>query len=154
MAFPDGAALATPEEIAYVERLVPLVQERLRVLSEAPDLLSFCFVDELEYRPELLIAKGLTAESSRKAMAAALELLRTTDRFEDEALEAALRQVADRAEVKHGQLFMILRVAITGRTVSPPLTASMEAIGRERTVARVERALEHLDEFLRSRGRP
>jgi glutamyl-tRNA synthetase len=150
----EKAGLAGPDRLDYVERLVPLVQERLKLLGEAPDLLAFAFEETLEYRSELLIAKGLTAESSRQAMSAALDLLRETHDFTDEPLEAALRQVADAAGVKHGQLFMILRVAVTGRTVSPPLTASMAAIGRERTVERVEAALQRLDELLIARARP
>src|SRR4051812_30067 len=151
--FLERAGLAEPSQLDYVERLVPLVQERLKALDEAPDLLAFCFTDELDYRPELLIGKGLTAQSSHAALAAALELLRTTEDFADEALEAALRAVADASDVKHGQLFMILRVAVTGRTVSPPLTASMVAIGRERTVARVEDALRRLEKILEGRAR-
>ena len=143
----------TPNQVAYVERLVPLIQERLKRLDEAPDLLEFAFVEELEYPSKLLIAKGLTADSSRKAMAAALDLLRTTADFTDEPLEAALRQIADDVGVKFGQLAMILRVAVTGRTVSPPLTASMVAIGRERTVRRVEEALRRLEELTRGSGR-
>jgi glutamyl-tRNA synthetase len=153
MPFLERADFATAEDQSYVERLVPLVQERLKTLQEAPDLLAFCFTDDLDYRPELLIGKGLTAQSSHAALVAALELLRTTPDFTDEALEAALRTVADGADVKHGQLFMILRVAVTGRTVSPPLTASMVAIGRERTVARVEDALRRLEKLLEGRAR-
>ncbi|HLH27030.1 MAG TPA: glutamate--tRNA ligase [Chloroflexota bacterium] len=135
------------DQLRYVERLVPLVQERLKRLDEAPDLLEFAFADGLDYPSKLLIAKGLTAESSRKAMAAALEFLRTTPDFADEPLEAALRRIADEVGVKFGQLAMILRVAVTGRQVSPPLTASMVAIGRERTVQRVAEALRRLDEL-------
>jgi glutamyl-tRNA synthetase len=143
----------TADQVHYVERLVPLIQERLKRLDEAPDLLEFAFVDELDYPSKLLIAKGLTAESSRKAMAAALDFLRATPEFADEPLEAALRQIADDTGVKFGQLAMILRVAVTGRTVSPPLTASMVAIGRERTVRRVEEALRRLEELTRGGGR-
>ncbi len=138
--------------LAYVERLVPLVQERLRVLGEAPDLLEFAFAEELEYRTEQLIAKGLTAESSRMAMAAALEVLQGAEDFSDEPLEQALRQVADRVGVKFGQLAMILRIAVTGRSVSPPLTASMAAIGRERTLERVETGVRRLEALIRGRG--
>jgi len=139
-------------DLSYVERLVPLVQERLKVLSEAPELLEFAFVDQLEYRTEQLIAKGLTAESSRMAMAAALEFLQATQDFSEEPLEAGLRQVADQVGVKFGQLAMILRIAVTAKSVSPPLTASMAALGRERTLARVETALARLDELIRGRG--
>jgi glutamyl-tRNA synthetase len=141
------------EQLAYIERLVPLIQERLKRLDEVPDLLEFAFLDDLEYPSKLLIAKGLTAESSRAAMAAALEFLRATPDFADEPLEAALRQIADDVGVKFGQLAMILRVAVTGRTVSPPLTASMVAIGRERTAERVEEALKRLDELTSGGGR-
>jgi glutamyl-tRNA synthetase len=155
-ALPTGSTESerwTPDQVAYVERLVPLIQERLKRLEEAPDLLEFAFLDELEYPSKLLIAKGLTAESSRKAMAAALDFLRATPDFADEPLEASLRQIADDVGVKFGQLAMILRVAVTGRTVSPPLTASMVAIGRERTIQRVEEALRRLDELTRGTGR-
>ncbi len=145
---PAAAGRWSDDQVQYVERLVPLIQERLKRLNEAPDLLEFAFVDELDYPSKLLIAKGLTADSSRKAMAAALAFLRTTPDFADEPLEAALRQIADDTGVKFGQLAMILRVAVTGRTVSPPLTASMVAIGRERTVERVEVALHRLDELV------
>ena len=115
----ERAGLANPDQLVYVERLVPLVQERLKTLDEAPDLLAFCFTDELDYRPELLIGKGLTAQSSHAALAAALALVRTTLEFTDEALEAALRAVADASDVKHGQLFMILRVAVLIGTMIP-----------------------------------
>jgi len=142
------------DQVRYVERLVPLIHERLKRLDEAPDLLGFAFVDDLDYPSKLLIAKGLTAESSRKAMAAALDFLRATPDFADEPLEAALRQIADEAGVKFGQLAMILRVAVTGRTVSPPLTASMVAIGRDRTVQRVAGALAHLDDLAHGSNRP
>jgi glutamyl-tRNA synthetase len=154
---PQSQALAaggwTDEQVRYVERLVPLIQERLKRLDEAPDLLEFAFVDDLDYPAKLLIAKGLTADSSRKAMAVALDFLRTTPEFADEPLEAALRQIADDAGVKFGQLAMTLRVAVTGRQVSPPLTASMVAIGRETTVRRVADALRRLDELAPGGGR-
>jgi glutamyl-tRNA synthetase len=150
--FLERAGLADANDLPYIERLVPLVQERLKVLSEAPDLLAFAFTDELEYRTEELIAKGLTASSSRMAMAAALEYLKTAPDFTDEPLEAGLRQTADQVGVKFGQLAMILRIAITGRKVSPPLTASMAAIGRERTVHRIQVALQRLDELIQGRG--
>lgn len=140
-------------ELAYVERLVPLVQERLTRLADAPALLRFAFVDELDYEPKNLIGKGLTAEASREALAAALELLRDTPEFADAPLEAAMRQLAEAIGVKSGQLFMILRWAVTGTNVSPPLFASMEVIGRERTVARVAEALRRLDGLIAERGR-
>jgi len=140
-------------ELAYVERLVPLVQERLTKLADAPALLRFAFVDELDYEAKNLIGKGLTAEASREALAAALELLRDIPEFADAPLEAAMRQLADTVGVKSGQLFMILRWAVTGTNVSPPLFASMEVIGRERTVARVAEALRRLDALIAERGR-
>jgi glutamyl-tRNA synthetase len=150
--FLEQAGLPGAEQLDYVERLVPLVQERLRVLGEAPELLAFAFQEDLEYRPEQLIAKGLTAESSRVAMAAALDFLRGALDFTDEPLEAGLRQIADDVNVKFGQLAMILRIAITGKSVSPPLTASMAAIGRDRTLARVEAALRRLEELIHGRA--
>jgi glutamyl-tRNA synthetase len=60
--------------------------------------------------------------------------------FSEEELEPALRQLAEDMGLKAGQLFGILRVAVSGKNVAPPLFGSLVAVGRERTLARVEKA--------------
>ena len=74
--------------------------------------------------------------------------MRQVEPFDAAALEAAFRTAADAAAVKVGSYFAPFRVAITGRTVSPPLFESMEVLGRDETVQRVENAIQALQNFV------
>jgi glutamyl-tRNA synthetase len=123
--------------------LVPLIQERIKTLADASELVDFAFLPEIEYEPEMLVAKGLDAAGSLSALRAAHSLLIGLP-FSAEALEPPLRQLADDLHLKAGQLFGILRVAVTGKNVAPPLFGSLVAVGRVRTLARIERAEELL----------
>jgi glutamyl-tRNA synthetase len=127
--------------------LVPLIQERLKTLADAGSLIDFAFVDEITYEPRDLIAKGMDAASSLAALEAAKHVLADVPYTSDE-LEAALRElVADRG-LKAGQMFGILRVAITGKAVAPPLFGSIIAIDRQKVLERCERAAELLRELM------
>ena len=64
--------------------------------------------------------------------------------FAADVLEQRCREAADTAEMKAGDFFAPIRVAVTGRTVSPPLFASLELLGRDRALARLDTALEKL----------
>jgi len=119
--------------------LVPLIQERLKTLADAWELIDFAFVDEIAYDPAMLVAKGLDAAQSRAALGAARDLLAALP-FTEAALEAPLRGLADELNLKAGQLFGILRVATTGKAVAPPLFGCMAALGREKTLSRCDRA--------------
>jgi len=68
----------------------------------------------------------------------------TDEDFAADVLEQRCRAAADEAGIKAGEFFRPLRVATTGRTVSPPLFASMELLGRDRTLARIDEALDKL----------
>jgi glutamyl-tRNA synthetase len=119
------------------------VQSRLVTLNDAGELVDFVFAQEIRYDPQMLIAKGLDAAGSLAALAAARQLLAELP-FEESALEQPMRDLADRLGLKPGQLFGILRVAITGKNVAPPLFGSMIALGRDRALARCARAEELL----------
>jgi len=120
-----------------LERVLPLIHERLKRLAEAPELLGFLYTDAAEYDAALLVPKGLDRETTVSLLASAEGIVREIPNFEHTALEAALRQLAADRSVKTGQLFMALRVASTFSTVSPPLFETMEALGRDRTVRRL-----------------
>jgi glutamyl-tRNA synthetase len=134
------SAAPTESERAYVEQLTPLIQERLVVLSEAPELLSFFFHAPESYDPALLTPKKLDAAAAQQALTAAVEALRALPEWSVEALETRLRALAEELGLKVGDLFMALRVGATGSKVSPPLFETMHALGREETLARLERA--------------
>jgi glutamyl-tRNA synthetase len=131
-------------------RLAPLLKERLVRLADATELAAFLTESDPQiaalYEPELLVPKGRSAEEARGALAAARDALAAVAEpdFASEELESLCRAAAEAHGWKAGDFFRPIRVAVTGRVVSPPLFGSMELIGRERTLARVELAVERL----------
>jgi len=131
-------------------RMIPLVKERLVRLADVTDLIGFVWEpDEVvagRYTPELLVPKKGEPADARTALEGARELvaeLADAD-FSADVLEQRFREAADAAGLKAGDFFIPVRVAVTGRTVSPPLFASLELLGRERSVARIDAALRKL----------
>jgi glutamyl-tRNA synthetase len=131
---------ADDKQRSYIAELVPLIQERLVVLSEAPELLRFFFQAPESYDHALLVPKKLDAVTTHNALAAATDALRGLDEWSVTALEDRLRALSEELGLKVGDLFMALRVAATGSKVSPPLFETMHALGRDETLARLERA--------------
>ncbi len=131
-------------------RIVPLVKERLVRLGELTDLVGFVWdPDEVvsqRYGPELLAPKKGGPDDARRALEAARSTVSELDDadFSADVLEQRFREAADAAGMKAGDFFTPVRVAVTGRTVSPPLFASLELLGRARTLGRLDAALAKL----------
>jgi glutamyl-tRNA synthetase len=132
---------------ADLQPLVPLVQERLKTLDEAANWLDFFFEDRLEYDPNLLVGKKMDAAGSLRALQQARTVLANLSRFEADTIEPALRSLADALELKVGQLLGIIRIAVSGRQVAPPLFETLAALGQERTVARIDCGLDALSKL-------
>ena len=126
--------------------MAPLVQERLKELSEAAPRLSFFFRDAPRYDSEDLVQKGMDAAGTRRALEAALEAMEPLATFDVATLEPPLRALAKELGVKVGQLFGSLRIATTGLRVAPPLFETMEVLGRERTLRDIRAAIESIAE--------
>ena len=131
-------------DIDYLERIIPLERERIKVLSEAPDLFSFFFAEALEYDSALLIQKGMDRLSTKNALESIYELVNTLKEWNQDHLEKSLRQLAEHLEIKTGQLFGTIRVAITGRTAAPPLFDTMNVLGQQRCTKRIYEALKSI----------
>ena len=133
-------------------RLVPLVKERLVRLGDVTELLGFVWESDAVvsswYGPELLVPKKGSTEEARVALEDAREMLAAIDDadFAADHLEQRARAAADAAGMKAGAFFTPLRVAVTGRTISPPLFDSLELLGRDRSLARLDAALAKLGE--------
>lgn len=134
------SAPPTADDRDYVEQLVPLIHERLEELGEAPDLLQFFFRDVHYPDPKLVIQKKMDAERTAAALHTAYERLSALEAWNTATLETSLRALTEDVGVKTGQLFGSIRVAITGRTVAPPLFDTLVALGRERSLARIHHA--------------
>ncbi len=131
-------------DLETVRPLVPLIQERMRLLSDGVELVDFFFKEVMAYDPQLLIGKKMTAQQSQAALKVTRERLENLPLFDEEGLETALRNLADELCLTAGQLFSIIRIAVTGKKVAPPLFGTLAVLGKERALWRIDLALEHL----------
>jgi glutamyl-tRNA synthetase len=142
------AALASDPRF---DHLIPLIQERIKYLTEAAPLIDWAFAGEVVYAdPTLLIGKKLTPATSIEVLARGIGLLQTVEPFALHTLEEAFRAAAGAMDIKVGSFFAPFRVAITGKTVSPPLFESMVVLGRDETIRRVQRARATLEAYTAS----
>jgi len=128
-----------------VRAITPLIQERLVTLDEAPQKVGFFFQDEIEPMPQQLIGKNMTVNESLSAIRNAYEVLAQLPKIGLQTAEEPMRKLADDLGLKAGQLFGILRIAVTGQEVSPPLFESMEIIGKEKVMERISNAISMLE---------
>jgi nondiscriminating glutamyl-tRNA synthetase len=125
-----------------IRTLLPVVQERLPTLGAIGELVGFLWVDEVALDPATLVPKRWDAATTREGLAAARATIAEIGpvSFEADELEPPLRALAETRGWKAGDLFMAIRVAVTGRTATPPLFDTLVALGRERVLDRLERA--------------
>lgn len=129
------AAEPTDDERALIAKAAPLIQERLPLLGDAPGLLGFLFVDDVDYDEEAVAKLGDNAGEVLRACAAALE---SVGEFSAEAIQAVLSEaLVDGMGLKPRLAYGPPRVAVTGRRVSPPLFESLELLGRNESVRRL-----------------
>jgi glutamyl-tRNA synthetase len=133
-----------PLDTGYTRKIMPLIKERTKKLTDVPDLVGFFFAEELDYDPALLIAKNMTRESTLAALEVSSQRLSRLTVFTEESLETLLRPLAEELGLKAGQLFSVLRTAVTGETATPPLFQTMVVLGRERCLQRIDEALDKL----------
>jgi glutamyl-tRNA synthetase len=136
-----------PLDTEYSLRLVPLVQERVKLASKAIEMMAFLYLPHgIELDVEELLGKTYAEDRAGAAalLSEVLVLSEQTPDWTSDALIAAYRALAERLGVKFGDLAGLIRVAITGRRVSPPLTESMEVLGRERCALRLRDAVQRL----------
>jgi glutamyl-tRNA synthetase len=123
-----------------LRRIAPIIQERIRTLDEALDMARFFFLAQLDLEPQDLVGKNMTPAQSAQTLRHARQTLADLPDLKPEPTEAALRSLADELELNAGQIFGLLRQAVTGQRVSPPLTETMEIVGQETVLARLEQA--------------
>jgi len=127
--------------------IIPLIQERLVTLDDCIAFGGFFFQDNVEPDPEQLVAKGLDARQSAEIAHKAYDILAGLPEINHTTAEEPLRGLVEKLELKPNQVFGILRVAVTGQSVSPPLFESMEVIGREKVLERIKNGIEILEKL-------
>lgn len=128
-------------------QIAPIIQERLTTLDDAPVIAGFFFKEEVIPVKEELVANGLTVSQSIQVARRALAVLSALPDMRAETSEPPLRALVERLGLKPAQVFGILRVAITGQKVSPPLFESMEIIGKEKVLERMQKAVALLEQL-------
>jgi glutamyl-tRNA synthetase len=139
-----GIALDTPERRERFQHAVPLIQERIKTLKDAPALVDFMFADIAQPPLSALIGQKMDQASSLNALRETRALLAQLPSYDEAPMEQAMRGLADKLHLKAGQLFTIVRNAVTAKSVTPPLFGTLSVMGRETTLQRLDRAIEVL----------
>ncbi len=133
----------TVEQAALIRAAGPLVQERISALTEAADLLGFLLVDDAAFAVDPAAAERHLGPDAEPVLAAAVAAVQALPEWTAGELETALRAaLIEGLGRKPKQAFGPVRVAVTGRTVSPPLFESLELLGRDRSLHRLTAALD------------
>ncbi|KAA1419633.1 glutamate--tRNA ligase [Nocardioides humilatus] len=125
-----------------LELAMPLIAERINKLTEAPDMLGFLFADEDGFEVDPTDAEKLLDDAGKEVVRAALDALADLHPWSTDAIQTALQTaLIDGLGLKPRTAFGAVRVAVTGRRISPPLFESMELLGHDRSIGRLRRAL-------------
>jgi len=125
-------------------RITPLIRERIKLLRDVLTAADFFFVDQLPpCDPAELIPQKGDAAMAEKALQRAKEVLANVE-FKHDPLDQALRAAALELGIKAGQMFQPIRVAVCGRKNAPPLFETLEVLGRETTLTRIQQAITKL----------
>jgi glutamyl-tRNA synthetase len=125
-------------------QVTPLIRERIKLLRDVLTAADFFFVDQLPpYDLAELIPQKGDAAMAAKVLQRAREVLANVE-FKHDPLDQTLRAAAQELGIKAGQMFQPIRVAVCGRKNAPPLFETLEVLGRETTLARVEQAQQKL----------
>ena len=125
----------------YFERAVGLEQERVKKLTDFGEALAFFFQDEVDPDMKFLVRKKGTADETAHALQKVLAAIREHGVDDSKVSESDLRGLANELGWKAGELFMPIRVAITGSRATPPLFETMQVLGEERVTSRLSRAI-------------
>jgi len=129
----------THEPAERLVRIAALVRERINKLSEFDERTAFFFQPE-PYEPGELVPKRRDAAFVREVLASCEQILRRVGKWQAASLEEALRSLCEERGWKRGEVYMPLRVAVTCRRVSTPLFETMEILGRDECLRRIETA--------------
>ncbi len=139
----EAAGLTIPDD-DYLERAVALEQERVKKLADFPEALRFFLVEDVAPDMKFLVKKKGTTEETAAALSTVFELVQDFGVDDMAVMEENLRAMAEALSWKAGELFMPIRVAITGSKASPPLFDTMRVLGRARVLSRLRDAMRML----------
>ncbi|THB64652.1 MAG: glutamate--tRNA ligase [Spirochaetaceae bacterium] len=140
----EAGIVSEPAGLADVELLskaAPLVKERLKYLTDAPEALGFLFSAPNGLTAEDLIPKKSNPDDTLQALQFALEMLSSFEGMDETAFEQYFHDLSEKHGLKIGALMMPVRIAITGSAKSPPLFGSIDLLGTEEAIQRIQSAM-------------
>ena len=145
-----GGAVIRPPSEEDLRALLPMVRERLPTLAAIGELVDYLFVEEIAVDPDLIVRKRWDRSTTAAALHAARHVIAEVGAvsFEADELEPPLRRLAEERGWRPADLFMAIRVAVTGRTATPPLFDTLVALGHTRTLERLDAAIASLSSAL------
>lgn len=141
----EKAGLTVDEDT--LQKISPLVQTRIKSLNDVVDLAGFFF--HTAFTPptqEMLIPKKMDMADTRAMLKVCYDRIEALEPFTTETLHEAMLAVVNELGLKNGQVFGALRVAVTGQTISTPTFETMDVLGKEETLKRIQIALDILAE--------
>ena len=145
------AKLATETELAakreWLKKLARATRERLHVLTDIVSNFDYFFKDVEGYDAKG-VKKRWKKPEAQKILSDLLEVLEKCDPFDEATIEAACREYAESEGLKLGQLGNPARIALTGKTASPGIFETIELIGKEKSIARLQNAIQYIEQHL------
>ena len=121
--------------------LMPLIQERLKFLTEAAEMVHFMFTEPAVPPADQIIPKKIDLAKTKEVLEEAKDFVHQVFSLDHEGAEAIAKSKAEAMGIKLGDFMMPIRMAVTGSRVSPPLIGSILVLGEEKALARIERTL-------------
>lgn len=131
-----------------LEQAIPIIRERLVTLDDVIPVAGFLFDNEIEYDPQDLVPDKLTPAESLDIANKSYRIIQDIPEITKELIETPLRSFVEAENYTAGQVFGILRTAVTGQKVSPPLFETMEIIGKDKVLQRIQKAIQLLETLL------
>lgn len=131
----------TVEQKDKLMKVMPLIKERLHFLTDAPAMLGFLFGEPAVPPIEEIIPKKIDAAKTREVLEEAKKIILGLSAMSEEEANALFHSAAEKLGVKLGDFMMPIRMAVTGSKVSPPLVGSIQILGIEKAIERIEKTL-------------
>jgi glutamyl-tRNA synthetase len=140
-----NAGFQLDKDILY--RAIPIICERLVTLDDVVEKAGFFFKEQVTPNPADLVGDKLTPAESAEIARKSYQILASLPEMSKDLAEPPMRNLVEESGLKAGQIFGILRVAVTGQKVSPPLFESMEIIGKSKVLERIQAAIDILQKM-------
>ncbi|MDG1990033.1 MAG: glutamate--tRNA ligase [Dehalococcoidia bacterium] len=132
-----------------LKKIVPIIQERINKINEITNIAGFFFKKDFQFTDLEILHKNILENNVEKTITVLLSIIEKFEKIDEKKLitanvEQLLRSNAEANNIKPGKLFMLLRIIVTGQKVSPPLFETIEIVGKNKVIQRLQTAIQKL----------